>query len=126
MASLLDVVLLRRADEQTERVDFRGQGRPRKRTAASPAVRICAVPGCAREFPAVKHSTICPECKAKGLCGLPCEGCGGPLRDLDRKHRPNNLRTRHRCQTCRATMDVPLSSGTWRKGQSGNPNGRAA
>ena len=45
---------------------------------------------------------MCTACHEAGWCTIPCKGCGGKLRDLERRHR--NPSRRGFCRACRAEM----------------------
>jgi hypothetical protein len=96
----LEAIAMRRAEEQLESEAWRDAEPAEYRV--SKAVAVCLV--CSAEFPkAAGANKRCPACRAAGWSVLPCKGCGGRLRELDR-YAVRSTRRRGYCQACRAGM----------------------
>ena len=96
----LEAIALRRAEEQMQAETWResdaGEFKASKQA-------MCVV--CHAEFTRGHYqraALMCPACREAGYCTVPCKGCGGKLRDLDR--RATNKSRRGYCQACRVDM----------------------
>lgn len=95
----LERIALMRAEEQMHAETWRKADRGEFRVSVKETA--CLV--CHTVFTKFsgRNAMMCPECRAAGWSTVPCKGCGGRLRQLDRRAVKSR---RGYCQTCRAAM----------------------